>query len=135
MPKRVDFRVAFPLEVPRPEIGRHYDAIILCAVLEHLSNPARALETLRECLKDRGKMFVTMAIDIAQEDHVFLYPDVGSCRRQIRESGLEVVYEWLAPQTIRFPPPNRETGFKKGNYIAIVGIERGVSDVACDTAE
>ncbi len=118
--KAVDCRVAFPLEPPLPEIERYYDAIILCEVLEHLSDPARALVTLREFLSDRGKMFVTMAINIAQEDHVFLYPDIESCRRQIRESRLKVLYEWLAPQSIRFPPANRETGFKKGNYIAIV---------------
>jgi hypothetical protein len=90
-------------------------------VLEHLLNPAQALATLAGCLKDGGKMFVTMAINIAQEDHVFLYLDIESCRRQIHESGLQVLYEWLAPQTIRFPPANREIGFKKGNYIAIVG--------------
>ncbi len=120
VPKTVDFRVAFPLDAASPRIRTHYDTIVLCEVLEHLRDPGRALKMLSDCLTDSGKMFVTMAINIAQEDHVFLYPDIGSCRRQIQESGLTIVYEWLAPQTIRFPPANRETGFKKGNYIAIV---------------
>lgn len=118
-PKKVEFRSEFSLEGPTSQIGS-YDAIILCEVLEHLPDPERTLEALKEHLKQSGKMFVTMAINIAQEDHVFLYPDIESCRRQIGESGLEIVYEWLAPQSIRFPPANREVGFKKGNYIAIV---------------
>jgi len=129
---KVDFRAAFPLEAATPEVAGQYDAIILCEVLEHLADPAQALRTLRECLKDSGKMFATMAINIAQEDHVFLYPDIESCRRQMRDSGLEVEYEWIAPQTIRFPPANRETGFKKGNYIAIVKKRRTRSPLGSD---
>jgi 2-polyprenyl-3-methyl-5-hydroxy-6-metoxy-1,4-benzoquinol methylase len=116
----VDFQAEFPLETVTPQTEKRYDALLLCEVLEHLPNPKQALATLAGCLKDGGRMFVTMAINIAQEDHIVLYPDIESCRMQIRESGLQVLYEWLAPQTIRFPPANREIGFKKGNYIAIV---------------
>ncbi len=123
--KAVDFQAEFPLEGVTPQTEKRYDGVILCEVLEHLPNPAQALATLSGCLKDGGRMFVTMAINIAQEDHIFLYPDIASCRRQILESGLEVYKEWIAPQTIRFPPPNREIGFKKGNYVAIVGKKCG----------
>src|SRR5271166_6240574 len=42
--KPVDFRVAFPLAAPTT--GGKYDAIILCEVLEHLPDPARALEAV-----------------------------------------------------------------------------------------
>ena len=128
--KPVDFRVEFNLNEPPQPSGQHYDAIILCEVLEHLPDPARALATLRECLTDGGTMFVTMAINIAQEDHIFLYPDIESCRRQISESGLKVKCEWIAPQTIRFPPQDRKIGFKKGNYIAIVSRDERLSRVA-----
>jgi SAM-dependent methyltransferase len=128
--KKINFAEAFPLHEATSEVAKRYDAIILCEVLEHLPEPARALATLRECLSDRGLLFVTMAINIAQEDHVFLYPDIESCRQQIRENGLHVQSEWLAPQTISFPPANREAGFKKGNYIAVVakGIKKTSSN-------
>lgn len=116
----------FPLDRPRPEFRNRYDAIVLCEVLEHLDDPGTALRILGQCLKDRGSMFVTMAVNIAQEDHVFLYPDINSCRRQIGESGLAITSEWITPQTI-FPIPahsNREDGFVRGNYIAVVQRKR-----------
>jgi SAM-dependent methyltransferase len=118
--KEVYFADLFPLDCPAPEMTGRYDAIILCEVLEHLHDPAQALRTLRACLGPKGKVFVTMAINIAQEDHVFLYPDIQSCRLQLHECGLSIEWEWLAPQAIRFLPENREIGFKKGNYIAVV---------------
>jgi SAM-dependent methyltransferase len=127
--KTIEFRDAFPLGTESP-IERKYDAIILCEVLEHLTDPAQALRAVRKQLKAGGKMFVTAAINIAQEDHVFLYPDIESCRRQLFDSGLTVEEEWIAPQTIRFPPANREIGFKKGNYVAIAGRSQGVMDFA-----
>jgi len=120
VPPRVRFGEEFPMQQPTTEVLKRYDAIILCEVLEHLHQPARALSVLRECLSDAGLLFVTMAINLAQEDHVYLYPSVQFCRNQLHECGLAVHSEWLAPQTIRFPRPNREAGFRKGNYIAIV---------------
>jgi len=123
----VEFRNVFPLTDGSP-IERPYDAVILCELLEHLPDPAQALRAVRRQLKDDGKMFLTAAINIAQEDHVFLYPDIETCRRQFSASGLEIEEEWIAPQTIRIPPANRETGFRKGNYIATVAKAPGVRD-------
>jgi SAM-dependent methyltransferase len=62
----------FPLDQCPDESHGRYDAIVLSEVLEHLADPAEALGTLRDCLRDDGLMFATMAINIAQEDHVFL---------------------------------------------------------------
>ncbi len=115
----------FPLAQCRKELRGHYDAIVLSEVLEHLEDPAQALVTLRDCLKDDGRMFVTMAINIAQEDHLFLYPSINACREQIRQSGLAVRKEWIAPQTIFvIEEQDREEEFKKGNYIAVVDKRR-----------
>ena len=75
---------------------------------------------MRDCLKDTGLMFVTMAINIAQEDHVFLYRSIDSCRKQICDIGFKVLSEWIAPQTIFALPENREEDFKKGNYVAVI---------------
>lgn len=110
----------FPLDRCTDDLRHNYDAVILCEVLEHLPTPAQSLRTLRECLKDTGLMFVTMAINIAQEDHIFLYSSIDACRQQIRDSGFKVSQEWIAPQAIFALPENREKGFKKGNYVAVL---------------
>jgi hypothetical protein len=47
-------------------------------------------------------------------------PTVEACRAQLRDGGLQVVSEWLAPQAVLRIPQNREQGFRKGNYIAVV---------------
>ena len=116
----ITFNVTFPLESLTGELGNRYDAIIACEVLEHLPDPARALRSLRNTLRPGGKMFLTMAVNMAQEDHVFWYEDIPSCRRQIEESGLETIEEWISPQTIILPSTTREVEFRKGNYIAVV---------------
>ena len=109
----------FPLHRCGDERLGRYDAILLIEVLEHLEAPAQALVTLRDCLRDEGRMFVTMAINMAQEDHVFLYPSIDSCREQIRQCGLVVARERISPQTIlMIAEEDREKEFKKGNYIA-----------------
>jgi len=110
----------FPLASPPPESRHRYDALVLCELLEHLSDPAEALGAVRECLTAAGRAFVTMAINIAQEDHVYLYPDLASCRAQIREAGLRTVSDWITPQTTLPPAEDRERSFSKGNYVAVV---------------
>lgn len=114
-----DIDALFPLESSDPTFLGRYDAVIMCELCEHLRDPLGALCRVRDYLKDEGRAFVTMAINIAQEDHVFLYPAVEACRSQLRDSGLHIVSEWLAPQVVLAVPANREKDFKKGNYIAV----------------
>lgn len=116
----VEFKELFPLDAPAPDLRGRYDAIVLCEILEHLPDPATALATARECLCEGGRVFATMAINIAQEDHIFLYPDIESCRRQIAESGFKRVSEWITPQTVFAIGADRASGFSKGNYVAIL---------------
>ena len=126
--RQVLFGSEFPLDVVDPGFVNAFDALILCEVLEHLPDPARALASVRTYLTDRGHAFLTMAVNIAQEDHIFLYADIETCRRQIREAGLEIVREWITPQTTVVPPANpadRENGFRKGNYVADTVKKRG----------
>jgi SAM-dependent methyltransferase len=110
----------FPLDDRSPELRQRYDAMVLCELLEHLTDPAAALRSVRQCLTSAGRAFVTMAVNIAQEDHVYLYPDLASCRRQITEAGLRTISEWITPQTTLPPPADRERSFRKGNYVAVV---------------
>jgi 2-polyprenyl-3-methyl-5-hydroxy-6-metoxy-1,4-benzoquinol methylase len=110
----------FPLAATPPAFRGRYDALVLCEVLEHLADPASALGAVRESLTPGGRAFVTMAVNIAQEDHVYWYPDVAACRAQIAGARLRVASEWITPQTTLPPPADREAAFKKGNYVATV---------------
>jgi len=112
----------FPLSRPSSEFLRQYDAIVMCELLEHLSHPQTALDAVRACLTPHGRVFATMAINIAQEDHVFLYPDIASCRAQVRAAGFVTDSEWIAPQTTLPPAADREAGFRRGNYMAVLRV-------------
>jgi hypothetical protein len=114
----------FPtLEVDASRVGR-YQALILCEILEHVTDPMRWLKTCAHYLADDGRMFVTMAIRIAQEDHVFLYPDVASCRAQVADAGLVIDREFLAPASaFSVLPEKREqwlSSGNRGNYVAVL---------------
>lgn len=118
----IRFGREFPIDAPDPARFRRYDAIVACEVLEHLPDPARSLRVMREYLAENGRMFVTMAVNIAQEDHIFLYPGIGACRDQLRDCGLRVISECITPQVTLPPPPDRERAFRRGNYVAVAGV-------------
>jgi trans-aconitate methyltransferase len=111
---------AFPLEtddLPMEYRGR-YAKIVLCELLEHLENPEAALRNMRLALHDEGVMFTTMAINIAQEDHIYLYRTKDEARQQVERAGLTIIRELVTPVTIvPFAERDRERVFKRGNYI------------------
>ncbi len=93
----------------------------MCEVLEHLERPETALLNLRRVLHPRGTMYLTMAINIAQEDHVFLYTSVGQARQQVLDAGFKIIREWATPVTMSplISAADREN-LRKGNYVCIV---------------
>ncbi|CAN5313049.1 hypothetical protein BH11MYX1_BH11MYX1_23500 [soil metagenome] len=113
----------FPLSIPRADLMGAYDALVLCEVLEHLEAPLAALRCVRACLSETGAAFVTMAVNIAQEDHVYWYPDIESCRRQIADAELVVTTEWIVPAIAHVSEHAREQprALERGNYVAVVG--------------
>jgi SAM-dependent methyltransferase len=97
-----------------------FGKVILCELLEHLDDPKAALRSVRKVLHRHGLLFCTMAVNIAQEDHVYVYRSAEQARTQILECGFEVVRELLAPVIILpFSETQRGELFKKGNYICI----------------
>jgi len=113
---------AFPLESDNnPNHKNRYGKIIACELLEHLENPKEALESFKYALHPNGIMFLTMAINIAQEDHIYLYSNVEQARMQVIDSGLKIMDERVTPQTIiPFKDSKRPEQIKSGNYICIV---------------
>ncbi|HLH77652.1 MAG TPA: class I SAM-dependent methyltransferase [Candidatus Binataceae bacterium] len=122
VPINVAINIEFPLAEFDPRFAQVYDALILCELCEHLRDPGRALVNAARYLKTDGQAFVTMAVNIAQEDHVFLYPSLDACRRQLEESELVTVSEWAIPQSA-FVTPRGEHW--RGNYVAVVSRRSG----------
>jgi SAM-dependent methyltransferase len=121
--KNVDLRTeSFPLEASAEiECYRNtFGKIILCELLEHLEQPAMALRNVRAALHDGGQIFLTMAVRIAQEDHLFLYETADQARQQVIDSGFKIIRERLAPLALfPFAESDREKLFQKGNYICV----------------
>jgi len=63
-----------------PFLSAHFDHVFVCFVLEHLPNPAGALEALMRVLKPGG------SITVIEGDHgsAYFYPDSHHARRAIR---------------------------------------------------
>ena len=112
----------FPLE-NKEGVGllkSKYGKIVLCEVLEHLENPLQAIKNLKEALHPHGRIFLTMAVNIAQEDHIYLYSSAEQAKAQVLAAGLEVEEEWITPMTLLpFAEEDRQKKFKKGNYICV----------------
>jgi ubiquinone/menaquinone biosynthesis C-methylase UbiE len=60
-----------------PFRSAHFDHVFVCFVLEHLPNPAEALQALRRVLKPGG------SITLIEGDHgsAYFHPDSGHARR------------------------------------------------------
>jgi SAM-dependent methyltransferase len=118
----VELAAEFPLNGASPAHAQRYDAVVACEILEHLAEPELALCTLSRVLKPRGYAFVTMAVNLAQEDHVFWYRNLEACRVQIDAAGLRREFEWIAPLTRAAIAPgvDRAKKFTAGNYVAVV---------------
>ena len=113
----------FPLEVATlpAEYRGKFGKIVLCELLEHLERPGLALHNAAKALHPAGSIFATMAINIAQEDHVFLYRSLDQARQQVADAGLRVCRELLTPATILpFAERDREKIFTKGNYVCVL---------------
>ena len=113
-----DFRLApFPLNGQGGE-GGGLAGIIACEVLEHLEDPCSALRAFNEQLRPGGRIFATMAVNLAQEDHLFWYSKPNQCEEQLRATGFDIIERRFAP--IRVTPNARfDSGAPRGNYIAI----------------
>jgi SAM-dependent methyltransferase len=74
----VTFQQADIFDLPFPP--GHFDHVFVCFVLEHLSNPAGALEALRRVLKPWG------SITVIEGDHgsAYFHPDSADARRAIQ---------------------------------------------------
>ena len=117
----------FPLDDLDVDFCSRFDAIVMCELLEHLQDPLRALRNARQYLTPKGKIFVTMAINLAQEDHVFLYRNVASCRAQLVAAGFTITREWVIPVIVHPAQKRQVHDVERGNYVAICARSCGAA--------
>ncbi|MGH8985283.1 MAG: methyltransferase domain-containing protein [Acidimicrobiia bacterium] len=74
----VTFRHADVFDLPFP--SAHFDHVFVCFVLEHLTNPARAMQALMQVLRPGG------SITVIEGDHgsAYFHPDSDHARRAIQ---------------------------------------------------
>ncbi len=80
--------------IPRP-----FDSVVFSEVLEHMEHPGKALEVLRNCLSDHGRLFIHVPINSPAPDHLFNQPDPDSMRKFVEQHGLRIVDTFYAPLT------------------------------------
>lgn len=110
----------FPLESENgiDQYRNTFDMVLAVEILEHLENPNMAITNLIKTLHGSGTFFLTMAINIAQEDHIYMCDSINHARSLVTNNNLRIIHEHIAPQTIvPFIEADRENMFKSGNYI------------------
>lgn len=71
-------------------IPTHVDALVCCEVLEHVDEPDRILDAVRDRLAPHGHAFLSTVANLEAIDHVYLFDDPDHIRRTIEASGLQI---------------------------------------------
>lgn len=66
------------------------DWLVCVEVLEHLAEPISFVKALRTMVTDRGKAFITAAINAPHADHIYHYRGVGDVMDHLHEGGFDV---------------------------------------------
>lgn len=84
-------------DVMQVEPGGNFDLIIMGEVLEHVEQPHRLLQRLRELLAPGGKLFVSTCANCPAPDHVYQFNRVADIRQMLIESGYAVDRDFALP--------------------------------------
>ena len=76
------------LQAVRP--GRRFDLIVISEVLEHLETPGVALEFLRDCMTDDGRIFINVPLNSPSPDHIYLLSTPEDVRALVEGAGLSI---------------------------------------------
>jgi len=79
------------------ENSESFDDIVISEVLEHIENPASALEIVRDRLSDGGRVFINVPVNAPTIDHIYLFSSPEELIKLIESTGLIVEECLLAP--------------------------------------
>jgi len=96
-----------------------FDYIVMNEVLEHLDNPESVLRKIHGMLDSKGRFFITTCANCPAIDHVYLYDSVAHIRKQIQESGFNIVSD-LPLAVGDFDESEWDEGKVEVNYAAML---------------
>lgn len=70
------------------DIGSGYDAVVMGEVLEHVEQPGRFLERIRDLAAPDALIYITTAVNAPAVDHIYLFRSVQEVKDLARSSGL-----------------------------------------------
>ena len=68
-----------------------FDSLVMSEILEHLEDPAKALEAAAECLAPGGLLFVNVPANSPAPDHIFLFDSPEHANEMVQSAGFELV--------------------------------------------
>lgn len=74
-----------------------FDSVVISEVLEHLENPAAALEKLFRCMPPGGRLFVNAPVNSPAIDHIFLFRTPEELVNLVVAAGFKVESVRIAP--------------------------------------
>ena len=99
---------------PNFDLEKKYDLAICCEVLEHVENPEKLLQNIKQSLCENGRVFVTTVINLEAIDHIYLFKNSIEIRNLFKKSGFAVVEERV------YKLPNSTSELEQSNYAAII---------------
>jgi 2-polyprenyl-3-methyl-5-hydroxy-6-metoxy-1,4-benzoquinol methylase len=90
-----ELRQADFLAAPLPE--RAFAAVVMGEVLEHVEEPARFMDRIRELAAPGGYVFITTAINAPAVDHIYLFETPEAVRELARNAGFLIEGEQTSP--------------------------------------
>jgi 2-polyprenyl-3-methyl-5-hydroxy-6-metoxy-1,4-benzoquinol methylase len=97
--------------------GRHFDAVVLIEILEHLADPQSMLFLASKSLDANGRLFLTTAIDVPQFDHQYNFVH-GEIAEMLAINGLQVDSIIKIMHTLNFSPA------RPANELVIASVGR-----------
>ena len=87
---------AKPIELTEVDILRasapaqRFDLIVISEVLEHLEQPAKALDFLRKAISDDGTIFINVPLNSPSPDHIYLFSTPEDVTALVEGAGFRV---------------------------------------------
>jgi 2-polyprenyl-3-methyl-5-hydroxy-6-metoxy-1,4-benzoquinol methylase len=95
MPSLVALKKVNLFDAPPAKFG----SVVFSEVLEHLEQPQRALQILRDLLSEDGRMFLNVPVNSPAPDHIYLFETPEDVFGMIADAGLMVERSHLSPAT------------------------------------
>lgn len=82
-----------------PAVRRHFDAIVVSEVLEHLEQPDAALRTVHKLLNNDGLAFFNVPVNSPAPDHIHLWRSPEEVEALVRDWGFAIIDSEAVPST------------------------------------